>query len=91
LAKILQHQVKYTHLGAVYQRIVKRRGKRRALVAVARHILVIAYRLISDPNARYLELGPDYVTRRIDTARRVRHHLAQLQALGYKAVLDPVA
>lgn len=81
----------HTHLGAVYQRIVKRRGKRRALVAVARHILVIAYRLMSDPHARYLELGPDYVTRRTDTARRVRHHIAQLETLGYKAVLAPVA
>ena len=38
-----------TFLGERYRRIVKRRGKLRALVAVARSILVIAWHLLADP------------------------------------------
>ncbi|MFD7474561.1 IS110 family transposase [Streptomyces sp. NPDC059837] len=40
-----------TFLGACYRRIVKRRGHAKALVAVARSILVIAWHLINDPDA----------------------------------------
>ncbi|MEV5083912.1 IS110 family transposase, partial [Streptomyces sp. NPDC056159] len=46
-----------TFLGARYRRIVKRRGHAKALVAVARSILVIAWHLINDPSASYQELG----------------------------------
>ncbi|MEV5012231.1 transposase [Streptomyces sp. NPDC055692] len=46
-----------TFLGARYRRIVKRRGHAKALVAVARSILVIAWHLINDPGASYQELA----------------------------------
>ena len=42
-----------TFLGERYRRIVKRRGKLKALVAVARSILVIVWHLLADPTARY--------------------------------------
>jgi transposase len=38
-----------TFLGARYRRLVKRRGKLKALVAVARSILVIIWHLLADP------------------------------------------
>jgi hypothetical protein len=49
-----------TFLGARYHRLARRRGKRRALVAVGNSILTIAHRLLSDPAARFSDLGPDW-------------------------------
>ena len=40
-----------TFLGERYRRIARRRGKRRAIVAVGRSILVIVWHLLSDPTA----------------------------------------
>ena len=80
-----------TFLGERYRRIVKRRGKLKALVAVARSILVIVWHLLADPTARFHDLGPDYHTTRIDTERRMRNHIAQLTAMGYRVTLEPAA
>ena len=80
-----------TFLGARYRRLVKRRGKLKALVAVARSILTIVWHLLADPTARYHDLGVDYHTRRIDTERRTRSHIRQLEALGYKVTLAAAA
>src|SRR6266700_186707 len=49
-----------TFLGERYRRIVKRRGKLKALVAVARSILVIIWNLLANPAARYHDLGAGY-------------------------------
>ena len=58
-----------TFLGERYRRIVKRRGKLKALVAVARSILVIVWHLLANPAARFRDLGPDYHTNRIAIER----------------------
>ncbi|WP_371666746.1 transposase [Streptomyces sp. NBC_00289] len=76
-------------LGARYRRIVKRRGHAKALVAVARSILVIAWHLINDPDASYQELGADWHRRHLDTARKTRDLVRQLQALGHQVVIHP--
>ena len=81
----------HTFLGERYRRIVKRRGKLKALVAVARSILVVVWHLLIDPFARFHDLGPDYHTRRIDLQRRMRNHIAQLTAMGYHVTLEPAA
>jgi len=80
-----------TFLGERYRRIVKRRGKGKALVAVARSILVIVWHLLADPNAVYHDLGADYYTTRIDKERRQRHLIQQLEALGLQVTLTPAA
>jgi transposase len=80
-----------TFLGERYRRIVKRRGKLKALVAVARSILVIVWQLLADPTARYHDLGADYHSTRIDTTRKIRNHVSQLTALGYHVTLEPAA
>lgn len=80
-----------TFLGARYRRLVRRRGKQRALVAVARSILVIVWHLLNDPDARYIDLGSDYYTRRLDPDRKTRDLVRQLQALGHHVTLDPAA
>mgnify|MGYP003458953973 CR=1 FL=1 len=78
-----------TFLGERYRRIVKRRGKLKALVAVARSILVIVWHLLANPNSTYRDLGADYYESRIDKERRKRHLVQQLQALGLQVTLTP--
>jgi transposase len=80
-----------TFLGERYRRIVKRRGKLKALVAVARSILVIVWQLLSNPSARFHDLGSDYHTSRVVTERKLRNHIAQLTAMGFHVTLQPVA
>jgi len=80
-----------TFLGERYRRIVKRRGKLKALVAVARSILVIVWHLLADPTARFHDLGADYHASRSDADRKVRNHIRQLSALGYRVTLEPAA
>src|SRR5205085_4352104 len=52
---------KDTYLAAQYRRLAGRRGKQRALVAVAHSLLVIIYHLLKKPAATYRELGPAYL------------------------------
>jgi transposase len=80
-----------TFLGERYRRIVRRRGKLRALVAIARTILVIIWHLLSCRTARFRDLGAGYYASRTDTASKVRNHIRQLQALGYTVALTPAA
>jgi transposase len=80
-----------TFLGERYRRIVKRRGKLKALVAVARTILVIIWHLLSSPAARYHDLGAGYYDERINKQKKVRNHIRQLEALGYAVTLAPAA
>jgi transposase len=80
-----------TFLGERYRRIVKRRGKLKALVAVARTILVIIWHLLADRTARYHDLGPGYYASRIDKDRKTRNHVRQLEALGFTVTLAPAA
>ena len=76
-----------TFLGERYRRLVKRRGKLKALVAVARSVLVVVWHLLADPTARFQDLGSDYYASRIDKEKRTRNHIRQLQALGYTVTL----
>jgi transposase len=80
-----------TFLGERYRRIVKRRGRLKALVAVARSILVTVWHLLADPNTRFHDLGSDYYTTRVVTERKLRNHITQLAALGYRVTLEPAA
>jgi transposase len=80
-----------TFLGEKYRRIVKRRGKLKALVAVARSILEIVWHLLANPTARFCDLGVDYHTNRIDKDKKIRNHIRGLQALGYTVTLQAAA
>jgi transposase len=80
-----------TFLGERYRRIARRRGAKRAIVAVGRSILIIVWHLLNDPEARFCDLGPDFYHARIDTERRKRNHIRQLEALGYTVTLQPTA
>jgi transposase len=80
-----------TFLGERYRRIARRRGAKKANVAVGRSILVIIWHLLSDPDARFYDLGSDFYATRIDPERRKRNHIRQLEALGYTVTLQPAA
>ena len=80
-----------TFLGARYRRIVRRRGKKKAIVAVGRSLLVIIWHLLADPEARFEDLGPDHYDRRVSTTAKKRSHVRGLEALGYHVTLEPAA
>jgi transposase len=79
-----------TRLGVMYRRIARRRGKQKAIVAVARVICEIAWILICNPGARFEELGPDYYTPR-SRERQTRDKIRELHRLnpGMKVLLIP--
>ncbi|MFI7221284.1 IS110 family RNA-guided transposase [Micromonospora maritima] len=80
-----------TFLGERYRRIARRRGKKKAIVAVGRSILVIIWQLLSTPNTTFTDLGPGHYDNRGGTQRTVRNHIRGLQALGYQVTLQTAA
>jgi transposase len=78
-------------LGERYRRIARRRGAKKAIVATGRSLLVIIWHLLSDPEARYTDLGSGFYDQRTNPERRKRAHVHQLEALGYKVTLEPAA
>jgi transposase len=80
-----------TFLAARYKRVVKRRGKKRALVAVGNSILTIVWHLLSDPEAHFTDLGPDWHDR-LAPQRRKRQLITELERLsGQKVTLTGAA
>jgi transposase len=79
-------RTKNTYLHAQYQRLAGRRGRKRAIVAVAHSILVIAYHLISRKEP-YRELGGDYFDKRRPeaTAKRL---IKRLEHLGVHVLVQ---
>jgi transposase len=75
-----------TFLGSRYHRLARRRGKPRALVAVGNSILIIAWHLLPDPDARFTDLGPNWHDR-LAPLRRKRQLVAELERLSGKKVL----
>lgn len=78
---------KRTYLSAQFHRLVVRRGKKKALMAVGHSILVIAFHLLTRKE-EYRELGTNYFDER--QRQRVERRLVhRLQGLGYEVVLKP--
>jgi hypothetical protein len=77
-----------TYLHSQYLRAKRRRGHKKAIVAVAHSILVAAYYILRD-EVPYLELGGDYFVRREDQERLTRRLVRQLERLGQRVTLEP--
>jgi transposase len=78
-----------TYLAAQFWRLARRIGKKKAAVAVGHSILVIAWHLLAN-DCDYADLGGDFFVRR-DSDRARQRAVAQLQALGYRVTLEPLA
>jgi transposase len=82
-------RTKNTYLSAQYRRIAAKRGQKRASLAVAHTILVIAYHLLKN-KVQYYELGGDYFDR-IRTAGLKRYYLKRLEQLGVSVTESPAS
>jgi transposase len=78
-----------TYLSAQFWRLARRIGKKKAAVAVGHSILVIAWHLLAN-DCDYADLGGDFFVRR-DSDRARQRAVGQLQALGYRVTLEPLA
>jgi transposase len=76
------------YLAAQYRRLAGRRGKKRALIAVAHSLLVIIYHIIKR-GTTYQELGPDFFDR-TNKERLTRHLIRRLESLGNEVKVQPV-
>lgn len=72
-------RTKDTYFGARYKRIAARRGKKRALVAIAAEMLKVVYHMLKDGTA-YQELGADYMVSKRKEAQ-IAYHQSQLNRL----------
>jgi len=80
---------KNTYLVAQFRRLAARRGVKRATMAVAHTILVIAYHMLKN-GCQYQELGGDYFDRlRGDGLKR--YYVKRLQQLGLSVTVEPTS
>jgi transposase len=77
-------------LGARYRRMARRMPKKKALVATGNSVLTIVHALLSDPDARYTDLGADYYEQRMHARRQARNHVRSLERLGYKVTIQAI-
>ena len=77
---------KETYLSAQYRRLVRRMGKKKALVAVGHSILVIVYHVLSR-RVSYEELGSDYFDHLNVQVQRNRL-IRRLESLGLKVKVE---
>jgi len=78
-----------TALAARYRRVMRRRGHKKAIIAVAPAMLVIAYHVLHD-RTTYRALGANYDEQR-QAPRARRRAIHTLEAQGYRVVLEPAA
>jgi transposase len=82
-------RTKDTYLSAQYRRLVKRMGRKKALVAVAHSILVSVYFILARREA-YRDLGGDYFDlRNVDQLRKTL--IRRLEATGCSVTVEPLA
>jgi transposase len=81
-------RTKGTYLSAQYRRLARRRGRKKALVAVGHTLLVIIYHVLKR-GTNYAELGGDFLERQ-EPERLTRQLVKRLESLGHKVTLEPV-
>lgn len=80
-------RTKQTYLSAQYRRLARRRGKKKAVIAVGHSILIMVYHILKY-NLPYHELGSDYFDR-LNIVYVKKHFVKRLEGLGYKVALTP--
>jgi transposase len=74
------------YLSALFRRLAARRGVKRATIAVAHSLLVIAYEILKN-GVEYRELGADYFDR-LNPVRLTRRLVKRLEGLGFQVMLE---
>lgn len=77
---------KNTYLATVYQRLAARRGRKRALVAVAHRILTAVYHMLSTAQP-YQDLGVNYLSQH-QQEHLLKRMRSRLEHLGYKVIKE---
>jgi transposase len=80
-------RTKNTYLSSQFRRLAARRGKKRAIIAVAHTLIVIAYHLQKN-KTNFADLGGAYFDR-IHSEGLKRYLVKRLQQLGHKVTLEP--
>ncbi|MFC9915935.1 transposase [Streptomyces sp. NPDC127197] len=78
---------KDTYLAARYRRLIARRGKKRALVALEHSILIAVWHMFTRDTA-YADIGGQYFLERTGRARQTRRLVSWLNQLGYQVTLQ---
>jgi transposase len=78
---------KSTYLAALFHRLVGRKGKQRALLAVAHSILISAYHMLQKQEP-YHELGGDYFDR-IQPDQLLSKLVSRINRMGFGVILKP--
>lgn len=81
---------KDNYLAAQYRNLVRRRGRKKACIAVGHSIVRIAYHLLKSPEAHYQDLGPDHFTKH-KQQQLAQQLLRRLASLGYQVTIDAAA
>ena len=79
-------RTKHTYLGAKYRALAPRRGKQRAVIAIARKALVVCYHMLKD-NVPFHEMGVDFLNN-LEPERKIKYHAKRLEELGYHVVIS---
>jgi len=78
-------RAKSTYLASVFRRVMVHRGKKRALIAVAHSVLVIAWHMLTN-RTPYQDLGPNYFER--SRSEQTKRYTRKLEHLGYAVTLQ---
>jgi transposase len=79
---------KRSYFQAQFHRLAGKRGKKRALIAVAHSVLVVVY-VLRKRGCVYQDLGRDYFEH-INQEQLTRYHVKKLQRLGYSVTVAPL-
>lgn len=78
-----------TYFASQFRRLAAKRGKKRAILAVAHSLLVVVYTLLKK-HCKYTELGANYFEK-LHADGLKRYCLRKLEALGHRVILEPAA
>jgi transposase len=79
-------RTKNTYLGAKYRALIPKKGKKRAIIAIGRKMLVICYHMLKK-RVPFNELGIDFLDK-LEPERKAKYHEKRLEELGYHVVLN---
>lgn len=87
IAWVVSH-TKNTYLSAQYHRLASRRGKKKAVWALAHTILTICYHILKN-KVPYKDLGHNYFEQ-LHPEQLKRYLVKKLEKLGHKVILEPL-